>query len=195
MQGDREKCLEAGMDDYVAKPVRLEDIRTMVERWGPTAATPDALAAGAGEAQHTAESPAEPVTPAAATAPGDASAEEDPVDIDRLLEFTEGNSDSFRELVTLYLNQTREQVAQLLAAIKAADAFEIRRVAHSCAGASATCGMSKLVLSLRELERQGTEGKLTNACELGEEVSREFDRIRNFLETYMARHCDLAAKA
>jgi signal transduction histidine kinase len=34
MQGDREKCLQAGMDDYIAKPVRVEDIRTALERWG-----------------------------------------------------------------------------------------------------------------------------------------------------------------
>lgn len=34
MQGDREKCLEAGMDDYIAKPVRADDLRTALERWG-----------------------------------------------------------------------------------------------------------------------------------------------------------------
>jgi len=35
MQGDREKCLKAGMDDYIAKPVRFGDLRTALERWGP----------------------------------------------------------------------------------------------------------------------------------------------------------------
>ena len=34
MQGDREKCIAAGMDDYLAKPVRPKDVRDMIERWG-----------------------------------------------------------------------------------------------------------------------------------------------------------------
>src|SRR5262249_20777829 len=43
MQGDREKCIGAGMDDYLAKPVRLEDIRGVIERWGAKAATVEAV--------------------------------------------------------------------------------------------------------------------------------------------------------
>jgi CheY-like chemotaxis protein len=35
MLGDREMCLEAGMDDYIAKPIRIVDLRAAIERWGP----------------------------------------------------------------------------------------------------------------------------------------------------------------
>jgi CheY-like chemotaxis protein/HPt (histidine-containing phosphotransfer) domain-containing protein len=175
MQGDREKCIAAGMDDYLAKPVRLEDIRAIVERWGSAAGST--------------ETAGETVARASATA-----AEEPPVDMERLLDFTDGNPDNLRELVTLYLTQTSDQMGQLTAAAQAGDAQEIRRLAHSCAGASATCGVRQLVPLLRDLERQGADGKLTTAAEVCRQAVREFERIRAFLEAYLARHCDLAAK-
>lgn len=115
--------------------------------------------------------------------------------MDRLLDFTNGSLENLRELVTLYLNQTSEQLKQLATAIAANAAPEVRRLAHSCAGASATCGMRRLAPQLRELERQGMEGKLTNADRLCQEVTREFDRIRAYLEDYLARRATLATSS
>jgi hypothetical protein len=54
--------------------------------------------------------------------------------------------------------------------------------------------MRRLVPLLRELERQGFEGTLTNAAQLSHQVGGEFESIRRFLEAYLASHSILAAK-
>ncbi|MBP9901356.1 MAG: response regulator [Verrucomicrobia subdivision 3 bacterium] len=176
MPGDRDKCLAAGMDDYLSKPVRPEDVRTIVERWGPTAA--------AGE-------PATSTDSAATTAKMMANTDTPmnnlpPIDLDRLQEFTEGNPENLTELVTLYVQQTTQQLEQLEIAVKANNAPDIRRLAHSCAGASATCGMRRIVIPLRELERQSSEGKLTQVAELCAQTLKEFELIRTALTPYLA---------
>jgi HPt (histidine-containing phosphotransfer) domain-containing protein len=104
------------------------------------------------------------------------------------MDLTDGTTESLRELVNLYLTQTTGQMDQMIAAANANDAKEIRRVAHSCAGASATCGILRIVPILRELERQGDEGKLTSAVELCRQCAEEFARVKTILETHLANH-------
>ena len=165
------------MDDYLSKPVRSEDMRGVIERWG-VAATPGETAL-----------PATPATPGLAHP-----AEVPPVDMDRLREMTDGTEAGMRELVALYVEQTTTQLGQLSAAAKAGDAAEVRRIAHSCAGASATCGMSALVPLLRELERQGHEGKLLDSEKLCADASLEFTRIRHCLAPYLAAPTEFASQ-
>ena len=171
MQGDREKCIDAGMDDYVAKPVRLEDVRAVIERWGNSLATKSVPVPAS-------------VEPAAAAAVQSAPSEKPPVDMERFRELTDGTDDGLRELVNLYLDQTTTQLDQLQKAVQQNNSAEVRRIAHSCAGASATCGMNELVPLLREMERQGFEEELTTAASLAEQALREFARIRTFLAPY-----------
>jgi CheY-like chemotaxis protein len=190
MQGDREKCLAAGMDDYIAKPVRLDDVRKIIEKWG-------AKATGAKQADQ--QQQAAPAATGATKGPERAAvqpaASEDPVDMERLMEFTDGSQENLQELVDLYLTQTTEQLEKLRHSVAAADAAEVRRVAHSCAGASATCGMRQLVPLLRELEHQGREGKLTSAATICEQALGEFQRIRSFLEGRLPGQAQVAVKS
>jgi CheY-like chemotaxis protein/HPt (histidine-containing phosphotransfer) domain-containing protein len=186
MPGDRERCISAGMDDYLAKPVRPEDVRKIIERWAAAATVPEPSAPTVAQTA-TATLGTQPV-------PDTAAAEEPPVDLDRLNEFTNGNFDDLRELVTLYLKQTTGQVEQLAAAIQAGSAPDVRRLAHSCAGASATCGMVRIVPFLRDLEHQAEGGDLSHAPDLSHKVEEEFKRIRAFLEAHMARQAPVTAQ-
>ena len=106
-----------------------------------------------------------------------------PVEMDRLNDLTDGNADSLRELVDLFFKQTSQQLAQLEAAVRANKAEDVRRVAHSCAGASATLGMTRFVPLLRKLERQGASGTLTmtSATQVYEDTAREFKLIQHYL--------------
>jgi CheY-like chemotaxis protein len=180
MPGDRDKCIAAGMDDYLAKPVRPEDMRGIVERWASAAQTHAATSAQTETATEMIDSDLDSQTP--------------PVDMERLLDFSDGSADNLRELISLYLKQTTEQLDQLSAAAAAGSASEVRRLAHSCAGASSTCGMLRIVPLLRELERQGEEKQLRNAVELCRQSRREFDCIREFLDAHLAKLSPMVAR-
>ncbi len=75
---------------------------------------------------------------------------------------------------------------QLAAAVSAGKASEVRQVAHSFAGASATCGMRRLTPLLRRMERLAESGNLADSPVLCAETQREFNRICEALASYQA---------
>jgi HPt (histidine-containing phosphotransfer) domain-containing protein len=108
---------------------------------------------------------------------------ETPVDLDRMKDLTDGNVDGLRELVEMFLKQTHKQFDQISAAIREGNADTVRRVAHSCAGASATLGMTHLVPKLRALEKLGATGSLPDADKLCAAALEEYNRVQEFLKT------------
>ncbi|MBI3875375.1 MAG: response regulator, partial [Verrucomicrobia bacterium] len=176
MVGDREKCLAAGMDDYIPKPLRTHVLQASIEKWAPVVLRSRPAAAAPPQP---ARAPASPARVAAAP-----SAQEAPVDIERLTDLAGGGEEEVRGLVDLYLNQTTGQLDSIREAIETGKASEVRRIAHSCVGASATCGMQTLVAPLRELEAMGDRGQLQGAMRAWQQAAHEFDRVKQFLAAY-----------
>ena len=171
-QSDRESCLAAGMDDYLAKPIRPADLRGMIERWAPQI--------------HPASGIQPATVPAAAAQAVPAPAGEAPVDMTRLADLTEGDRQSMRELVDLFYTQTELQLKQIEDAVRANNSAAVGHIAHSCKGASATLGMTRLAAVLLKLEKLGKSGALTGAGEFCAEARREFKDIQVFLAGHPA---------
>lgn len=176
MVGDREDCRRSGMDDFVPKPVRREDLAAALERWKARACQQASQPQG--------ESAAADSAPSGASAAGPP--EEPPVDMDRLTDFSGGTVEGLRELAELYLQQGAEQLRRIEMAIASGAAADLKVAAHSFVGSSATCGMGGMVRPLRELERCGHEHHFGGADRSLEEARREFARIKAFLENHLS---------
>lgn len=170
---DRDKCLMAGMDDFLSKPVHLTQLEETLMRWLCDPVTPAAAVPGASV----------PPRPAWVAAAGhsDSSRPEPPVDMDVLQELAPSDRQRLRQLARQYIEQTTGQLATLRGLVAAGAAAEIQRLAHGAAGSSAMCGMTHLVELLRDMEQLGHHGRLARAPGLFAEIEAEFERIKSFL--------------
>jgi CheY-like chemotaxis protein/HPt (histidine-containing phosphotransfer) domain-containing protein len=170
MQGDREKCLEASMDDYLSKPVKDSELKAALER----ARAPAAAKSPAAEAEGTL-----PETPPQG---------EEIVDVERLEAAANEDPKILQELVDLYFAQAKDLMNGLHAAINSGSAKDVDHFAHKLVGASLACGMSAMVPPLRELEKRGKQGQLGDADVLFERASRHLELTRDKVGTYIRQH-------
>jgi CheY-like chemotaxis protein/HPt (histidine-containing phosphotransfer) domain-containing protein len=160
LQGDREKCIVAGMDDYVSKPVRPEELQTVFERLF---------------AKLQNNKPSQVVDLEACP----------PVDLKRLYQALGSEPEEFNEILDLFLEHMPQSLEKMRLAIEAGDANEVHLIAHNGGGTSANCGMTAMVGPLRELERMGREKQLSGAVALRAQVCVEFERVKLFLAAHL----------
>jgi CheY-like chemotaxis protein len=173
MEGDREKCLIAGMNDYVGKPVRLEELRAALARRGDRE---NGVSGGVSTP------PPEPVEPAETPA----LPQETPlVDLDRLRYVNDDDPERIRRLVEIYLAQAVPLLADLQAAIEANSGGSLAQAAHKLVGSSISCGVQAFTGPLRKLEQLGHAGDLTGAPALLDQVRQAFPRVRIFLNQFL----------
>jgi two-component system sensor histidine kinase/response regulator len=162
IQGDRERCLSAGMDAYVTKPV---DPETLYE----TLAASVERRAGAAAATST-ESRREP-SPATTSKP--------PIDLDSLLRRCRGKAPLVETLLTKFEAAVGTQLEQINAGMTRLDGAAVSRLAHTIKGASANLSADQLSHEAAELERLSVLGEWDSTTE---SLRRLESRIRECLE-------------
>jgi PAS domain S-box-containing protein len=139
MKGDREKCLEAGMDGYIAKPIQAAELYNALEALVPAAA----------------ESPAP--TPAGGNGAGE------PIPWSQALARVGGDRDLLRELVQVFLDEFPAWVEKLRQAVAGRDAPAVQRLAHTVKGSLGQFGIEKACQAAQTLETIGQSGNLAGA--------------------------------
>jgi two-component system, sensor histidine kinase and response regulator len=167
MQGDREKALDAGMDDYIPKPVKWDDLKAILERWVPRGEGTPAPNGGDEIAGGGAANPAV--------------LNRDMLEsLRRLEEYEPG---ILSELVETFASSTPSRLADLRAAVAAEDAQGVEDIAHALKGAAGNMGAWRVSEICGQLEAMGGAGEMADdAPELLRRLEEEFASARLALE-------------
>jgi CheY-like chemotaxis protein len=165
LQGERERCIAAGMDDYISKPVMLEDLEGVLRRW---CADPNR------------RKPAERAAPT----PRPVEMSLDRKRLDHLLQLSKKQGTSmFGRLIHAFLEDAPARIATMRTALAAGDTETLFTAAHSLKGISGNIGAMALMSIAQELQVRGHNKSLEGAAELIESVEEEMRRVRSVLES------------
>jgi CheY-like chemotaxis protein/HPt (histidine-containing phosphotransfer) domain-containing protein len=168
VKGDREKCLEAGMDDYVSKPVRRDILKRTLEKWATQADGP----LSGSETGFLKEGLDQAVTDSTGL-------------IGRLQELEEEfGSEMVVTLATLFISDTEGRLAAIRRCVGERDCKQLEREAHGLKGSSANLGIGRMARICAELEVNAAKGQWNEF----EEMVEELNRIWRSLQPLVASH-------
>jgi signal transduction histidine kinase/CheY-like chemotaxis protein/HPt (histidine-containing phosphotransfer) domain-containing protein len=182
IKGDRQRCIDAGMDDYVAKPIRssvlFATIAQVMQRL-------EAEAPAADQAVAEEAAPEKPLVDDSSE-PSDAPVTESPIDWKAALETMEGNQMLLQITAEAFLEEQPSLVRAVGEAIDQQDAAALKVAAHTLKGAIRYFGPLEAFEQAFRLEQMGTAGRVGGAEPLFEQLKRQVDRLVPAVEKYVA---------
>jgi two-component system sensor histidine kinase/response regulator len=165
-EGARERCFAAGMDDYVAKPVRLEALEATLARWVPLKGTPNSQNGSSKRA----------------AAPGCESI--DPEVMIELLDLSRSceSGDFLGELIDMFYGEFASRVALIREASSRGQLGELDERAHELKGSCLSLGLGRMATLCSQLEALAREGSTEGAQTLLDQIEREARVVRPLLE-------------
>jgi signal transduction histidine kinase/DNA-binding response OmpR family regulator len=158
LRGDREKCLEAGMNEFIPKPVQIAEIRKALEQCPRLRSSRTSKLAGrATGASHMAQPH-----------------EEEPIDWKRLKQMFGTDRAAEQLFLSEYLKKTSSLIGQLRNAVSSRQVAEVEMLAHRGKGSSANLGVQGMVEPFNRLENAGHMSDLSNAPQLLAAIEASF---------------------
>jgi CheY-like chemotaxis protein/HPt (histidine-containing phosphotransfer) domain-containing protein len=176
LQGDREACLAAGMDDYLSKPFSQQEIAAVIGRWMalPLAAT----------VHHDDEPPRLP--PASVEV-----IQRDVINrvaLDKIRALSRDRGDALvQKVIAAYVDDTPQQLRTLRTAIDGLDTGNVRRIAHTLKSASANVGAEALAALCKALEHLGRADTTEGADAILTDMEQEFQAVRHSLTAILEK--------
>ena len=159
MQGDREKCLNAGMDDYLTKPVMPKEVGAMLDKW---------LVGQEPQQQE-------------GTADRDSESDRNILDREDLMERFMGDVKLADEVVGEFLAEAPQVFAGLRQALDYGDAGSVKEKAHALKGSSATVGAVALERMAGQIEAAGESGDMDKADSLISQLEEQYGMLKTAL--------------
>jgi len=156
MKGDRERCLEAGMDGYIAKPIRAKDLHDTFEA---TVARVQGYQAQESEIVE----------------------EKDILDRDQILEQIGGSTETLKEIVELFATESGRLMKRMRDAIGNEDPSGLQRAAHTLKGSVRIFGAGRAAAAALRLETIGGNKDLLGAADAHAALAREIERLMPML--------------
>lgn len=163
MQGDRERCLAAGMDDYLSKPVKLDALGAVLQRWVAAATAPAAA------------------TETLSSARGHERGTFDPA---KMFQNIGGDNELFGQLIRLFLDQYQAMLANIKEGLIQADAVAVERAAHTLKGTAGNLCALEVASAAGRLEAVGHLGTLQDAPPVYAQLEMEVLRLVRILGSY-----------